>query len=305
MNTLLAVDPDRATDALARPPAAATSRHCGFQYRSSHTYWPAGCVVAKVLAPTSRGAAGWVGPGRPAADLGRTQAVRVRSRRPRRRGMRAADVESMRERSRPLGPRAGAYPVADYGVPAPLTERGFVVDAVRVERLGFRPVTANMEAEATSTAARGEAVPLFDATIQFAIDGLSWPLRLAYDVDFIAAWPCADGPHPLFYDYLFRAVRVDELVHVRPRDDAADDEEVLVVEAFGVGDNEALARAWCSHWGLSAVVADVGGTWYVARSLVFRLLISSSLACAVREAYAATLTVVVLVDDGLRDVEDG
>lgn len=40
-----------------------------------------------------------------------------------------------------------------------------------------------------------------------------------------------------------------------------DEEKVLVVEAFGVKDNEVLARAWCSHWGLSAVVADVERTW--------------------------------------------
>lgn len=42
-----------------------------------------------------------------------------------------------------------------------------------------------------------------------------------------------------------------------------DDERVLVVDAFGVTDNEVLARAWCANWGLSAVVADVGRTWYV------------------------------------------
>jgi hypothetical protein len=38
-------------------------------------------------------------------------------------------------------------------------------------------------------------------------------------------------------------------------------EKVLVIEAFGVADNEVLARAWCSHWGLGAVVADVERTW--------------------------------------------
>lgn len=44
-------------------------------------------------------------------------------------------------------------------------------------------------------------------------------------------------------------------------EDENDDEKVLVVEAFGVRDNEVLARAWCSHWGLSAVVADIRRTW--------------------------------------------
>ncbi|KAJ8113848.1 hypothetical protein ONZ43_g5053 [Nemania bipapillata] len=68
--------------------------------------------------------------------------------------------------------------------------------------------------------------------------------------------------------------------HTPPEDD--DDEKVLVVEAFGVKDNEVLARAWCSHWGLSAVVADIGKT---------------CMACAIREAYAATLTVVILIEE--------
>jgi hypothetical protein len=66
-----------------------------------------------------------------------------------------------------------------------------------------------------------------------------------------------------------------------PEEDENDDEKVLVVEAFGVRDNEVLARAWCSHWGLNAVVADIRRT---------------CMACAIREAYAATLTVVILVE---------
>lgn len=148
----------------------------------------------------------------------------------------------------------------------------------------------------------------FDASILFAIDTESWPLRLAHDVSFIAAYPCQDGPHPLFFDYNHVVVRADEVVGVRDwgglyggkggvggsapavsygagrpgssgtwgmgarlveRTDGGkklpentdDPEKVLVVEAFGVADNEVLARAWCAHWGLSAVVADVGTTW--------------------------------------------
>lgn len=58
-------------------------------------------------------------------------------------------------------------------------------------------------------------------------------------------------------------------------------EKVLVVEAFGVKDNEVLARAWCAQWGLSAVVAEVGKT---------------CLACAIREAYAGCVNVLILVD---------
>ncbi|POR31128.1 Uncharacterized protein TPAR_08661 [Tolypocladium paradoxum] len=324
MNALIDLDPDPATDELAL--LSHTNPHCGFQYRNSHTYWSASCIVGKVLAPTCRSVAGWVGPGRPTADLGRSQIARIRSRRPRQqqqgRRMGPEDVESMGERSDPLGPPAEAFPVGEYALAQPQMD-GFVVDTVRIELLGFRPVAVAVADET----GRPGGPKLFDATVQFAIDGLSWPLRLMYDVSFISAWPCSDGPHPLFFDYVYKAVRVDELVRVRdwgglyyrqaggslssrsspapppppPNGTAADvdddgedeeehdDEKVLVVEAFGVRDNEALARAWCSHWGLSAVVADIHRT---------------CMACAIREAYAATLTVVILVDDQLYDDEE-
>ncbi len=59
--------------------------------------------------------------------------------------------------------------------------------------------------------------------------------------------------------------------------------EVLVIEALGVSDNEVFARAWCAHWGVSAVVANVKDT---------------CVACAVREAFAACVNVVVLTEGG-------
>ncbi|KAH6885913.1 hypothetical protein B0T10DRAFT_563897 [Thelonectria olida] len=300
MNTLLDLDPDSATDDLAL--LSHVHPNCGFQYRNSYTYWSYSCIVGKVLAPTCHSVAGWVGPARPTSDLGRSKIARIRSRRPKQR-MGPEDVESMGERSDPLGPPQK-------------------FDTVRIELLSLRPAD---RAEET-----GNGPQLYDATVQFAIDGVSWPLRLMYDVSFVAAWPCSDGPHPLFFDYVYTSIRVDAIVGVRdwgnlyggPQihsvrsspgpgmmrgpyrdmfshsfghsrnnshgifdmtgdDEEDDDEKVLVVEAFGVRDNEVLARAWCSHWGLSAIVADVRKT---------------CMACAIREAYAATLTVVILVE---------
>jgi len=183
------------------------------------------------------------------------------------------------------------------------------VDTVRIELLSLRPV---------SDRGPDPGPRWFDAAIQFAIDGVSWPLRLAFDVSFVSAWPCSDGPHPLFFDYAFEVVKADEVIDIRdwgssgadsPRSGHhnrngatpspgaggskqrqqqppvmrdGDDEKVLVVEAFGVPDNEVLVRAWCANWGLAAVVADIRKT---------------CMACAIREAYAATITVVILVED--------
>ncbi|ENH72420.1 hypothetical protein FOC1_g10013076 [Fusarium oxysporum f. sp. cubense race 1] len=324
MNTLLDLDPDSATDNLAL--LSHMHPHCGFQYKNSYTYWSATSIVGKVLAPTCHAVAGWIGPARPTKDLDPTQIARIRSRKPIQR-MSPQDVESMAERSDPLGPAADAYPVEDYQPVRPKGGPEDAIDTVRIELLSLKPADGPGDTPTAAGLSR-----LFDATVQFAIDGVSWPLKLMYDVSFVAAWPCSDGPHPLFFDYVYTSIRVDSIVGVRDwgglyggpqlhsvrsspgpgmmrgpyrdmfsqsfnhnhaplngfmqtgaleEEDENDDEKVLVVEAFGVRDNEVLARAWCSHWGLSAVVADVRRT---------------CMACAIREAYAATLTVVILVE---------
>jgi hypothetical protein len=75
-------------------------------------------------------------------------------------------------------------------------------------------------------------------------------------------------------------------------------DKTLVVEACGVSDNEVFARAWCSYWGVHAVVANIRYT---------------CIACAVREARAACVDIVILTeggregehDQGVADLEPG
>ncbi|KAF7542917.1 hypothetical protein G7046_g10092 [Stylonectria norvegica] len=301
MNTLLDLDPDTATDDLAL--LSHMHPHCGFQYRNSYTY----CRV---------GGAGTadVRPG-PVPDRSDPEPAAEAAAEPGGRGVYGRAV-------RPTGPPADSFPVDEYTLATPRLDE--VVDTVRIELLSLK--SADRPDETTLTVGGPR---LFDATVQFAIDGASWPLRLMYDVSFVSAWPCSDGPHPLFFDYVYMPIKVDAIVGVRDwgglygggpgaqsvrsspgpglmqgaahrarfgsgmfgdgaaakagmnNDEDEDEEKVLVVEAFGVRDNEVLARAWCSHWGLSAVVADIRKT---------------CMACAIREAYAATLTVVILVE---------
>jgi hypothetical protein len=274
MNTL--VDCDRDSDL-----GTLTHIHpqCGFQYRST-TYWSSTCIVGKVLAPQCREIAGWIGPAISAPDLERVQIVNIRQRRPRQR-VSPKEVKSMTVRSDPLGPPPStqSYPVKEYQLVLPDLEE--IPNTVRIEKLALKPVPSG-------TAPKEKSLPdsrLYDACIQFAIDGSSWPLRLSFDVSYICAYPCAGGPHPLFYDYVYKAVKVDEILTIKnwgslsnvtnlslsvgdsseqisnAKRDENDTERVLVVEAFGVPDNEVLARAWASHWGLSAIVASVHKTW--------------------------------------------
>ena len=65
--------------------------------------------------------------------------------------------------------------------------------------------------------------------------------------------------------------------------------KVLVIEALGVSDNEVFARAWCAHHGLSALVANIKET---------------CMACAIREAYAACVSVVILTQGGRETEKD-
>lgn len=288
MNTLIDTDPDEATDELAL--LSHVHPNCGFQYRNSYTYWTTSCIVGKVLAPTCQSLAGWVGPACPTSDLGRSQIARIRARKPKQ-ILQREDVESIAERSDPLGPPSEIYPVEEYVLVTPEYNVGAVPYTARVELLTLRQAPL-----VDPTPVPGPK--LFDATIQVAVDGVSWPLRLAYDVSFLSSWPCSDGPHPLFFDYIYRSIPADEILRVKDwgglykkntagmrsarstplpmaqggnglagaMGDAdgiqqQDEEEVLVIEAFGVPDHEVLARAWCAHWGLNAIVADVGKTW--------------------------------------------
>lgn len=308
MNTLIDIDRD------ASPNLAMLTHmfpNCGFQYKSQ-TYWSSSCIVGKVLAPTCKEIGGWIGPGPPVSELQPSKIARIRQRRPRKR-LEGIDVSSMTERSLPLGPPAKSYPVSEYSLLLPDLDPDSTVDLIRIETLFLKPIP-NPALTSSPDSDKKSRPATYDACIQFAVDGQSWPLRLSYDVTFILACPCKDGPHPLFFDYAFQTAKVDTILRIRDwggmnargslggshsaqsvnskspdrKEEEPDEEKVLVVEAFGVPDNEVLARAWCVHWGLSALVADVERT---------------CVGCAVREAYAACVNVVILVEGsgGLSD----
>lgn len=305
----------------------------GFQYRAN-TYWSAQCIVGKVLG-AARGVtqvAGWIGPCIYTPDLKRTECVRIRQQESPDPKLTPKDVESIDVRTNPLGPKETSYPIEDYEVPMPDTDE--VTDVIRMEKLSFVP------ARDQPPARQGPLAPLlFDAAIYFACGGESWPMKLRYDVDFIHAFPCHQGPHGercpslyqiqtyidgfffqvLFYDFSYQAIKIDdglvditdwgrqsghttrppvspssmsskksmalttttvELAHMQVK-------KVLAIEALGVSDNEVFARAWCAHHGHSAIVANIKET---------------CMACAIREAYAACVSVVIFTEGG-KDTE--
>lgn len=292
----------------------------GFQYGGC-TYWYFENIVGKVLGAL-RGVNqdyGWVGPCIPSDDLFPLQTVLIHAEdvpvKPSK-----SRVRRIAARSAPLGPPAPRYPVRDYILPLPDTST--IVDSVRIQKLALNPHSL----PPPSSSATNDPTT-YDAALVFAVENQVIPVRLRYNVSFIHAPPCRDGPHPLFWDYAYQAIKVDELLlDLRswngvsvddpqpPRSDndgsassyssftssssgasgsaystdtmkkkkkktPLGPESVLVVEAFGVEDNEVLARAWAAHIGFSAVVARGGET---------------CVACAVRMAYAASVDMVIL-----------
>lgn len=61
----------------------------------------------------------------------------------------------------------------------------------------------------------------------------------------------------------------------------------MVIRAFGSAVNDVFARAWCSYMGLLAVIAESKKT---------------CVACAIRNAYAACIAVVIMIDGKDREV---
>jgi hypothetical protein len=187
MNTLIDCDRDTG-DALKY----LTHMHCaaGFQYRAN-TYWSSQCIVGKVLG-AARGVtqvAGWVGPCIYTPELKRTESVRIKQLECLDAKLTPTDVEHMDDRTNPLGPAEASYLIEDYEVPMPDTEDA--TDVIRIEKLSFSPT----KEQPTSSRQAAGAPLVFDAAISFACGGESWPMKLIYDVNFINAFPCHQGPH--------------------------------------------------------------------------------------------------------------
>jgi hypothetical protein len=261
----------------------------GFQYHNS-SYWHWECIVAKVMTAAEgvNQVDGWVGPVYYSISLAKTQCVAINQYTPPH-GLHRSDVRTIEVRSDPLGPTADYYPVSDFSLPHRNSEP--------ITTIQFRRVEFKRKDNAQNS--------VYDSCVIFAITGpvpFSIPIRLRYNVSFIAAPPCNYGPHVLCHEYAYLIAPVDQIwrlnfwgggcvcrldrkgpncKHRIGYPELFDEESVLVIRAFGAADNDVFARAWCSYMGLSAVVAEGKET---------------CVACAVRNAYAACIAVVIMID---------
>ncbi|TEY70409.1 hypothetical protein BOTCAL_0104g00200 [Botryotinia calthae] len=214
MNTLIDCDEDGGVDLGGLTHMYPNS---GFQYRGS-TFWASTSIVGKVLAPTCQEIAGWVGPALASTDIERTQVLRIRQRvTPQ--VITKTDVLSMRVRSDPLGPPDPGdpvYPVSEFVLPK-LDLVSPPIDNIRIEKLAFEVAKPNQQLDGGSpkrSSEIGKRPPTYDACVVFARKGQSHWLRLAHDVSFITTYPCSNGPHPLFFDYVYKIARMNQLLDI-------------------------------------------------------------------------------------------
>ncbi|KAL8807078.1 MAG: hypothetical protein Q9182_000911 [Xanthomendoza sp. 2 TL-2023] len=259
----------------------------GFQYLG-FTYWYWESIAGKVLGAMhgSKSIAGWIGPCMHTADLESLQCIRLHHKPPKDR-IKDRNLDPMIARSSPLGPAKARYPLGEFALVLP--DYSSIVGTVRVEKLAMN----------NPTPCDSKFSDEYQAAVRFTVNNTLYTMCLQYDVSFIAAAGCWAGPHVLHRSYAYKTVRLDELItitawagmsaetdgQVAPLadwDDRSVDTTVLVIQAYGKPDNAVLARAWCAHLGLSAVVADTKH--------------HTCIACAVREAYAACVAVAIITD---------
>jgi hypothetical protein len=204
MNSLIDCDEDTGVDLSYLTHVHAS---CGFQYRAN-TYWSYKCVLGKVLG-ASRGVrqvSGWIGPCQFSPDLGRAQCVLlpIDTVPPSSRHLTRHDVDHMDINGDPLGPHElDDYYVRDFELPMlPEVESD---DTLRMQKIAFHEIP-----DKDVRLDRKKKSKVCSAAVVFAVSGHNVPVRLRFDVDFICAAPCENGPHPLFWGYKMRMVRVED-----------------------------------------------------------------------------------------------
>ena len=293
-----------------------TPSNFGFQYRGS-TYWYWESIVGKVIG-ASRGVKqdhGWIGPCFQSGDLMKLQTLLIYSALPTR-YLTRSKVKNMAARTAALGPPTDSYPVDEFVLPLP--DFGNMVDWVRIQKLAFKHHSDPKSATDPTTyraavvfAVKDQTIPVrlrYDvsfiyvppckgqhvlfwdyayetANVDDLLDLCSWN-----GVELLKKPPGETSP-PSPSSESASEVPAAEKSPVeagssssspsssKSTNGTADVESVLVVEAFGVADNEVLARAWASHVGFSAVIANVKET---------------CMACSIRAAYAVAVPMVIL-----------
>ena len=291
MRSLIDCDPRVNSD---QPGFKEMYANLGFQYDGS-TYWYWQCIVGKILGACKgvKQDYGWIGPCLTTKDVNRRHSILIQAEKPMN-SMTKSYAKSMSARTAALGPPTDNYLVNEFILPLP--NLGNTVDSVSFLELKL------FDHVMPSDPSQPEQ---YSASLGFAIDcKIGW-MRLRYDVSFISCPPCK-GKHLLFWDYVYEIVDIVHLLTqqvswngVSIRDPTPADathkekalgtnrevpESILVVEAYGKEDNEVMARAWASHIGFSAVVANVNQT---------------CMACSIRMAYAACVPMLILTNRGL------
>ena len=275
----------------------------GFQFHVS-TYWYSGGIVGKVLAALSgvQEIAGWITACPPAFAGSKIKRVHVFCHEVQHR-FSSLDVRNMIIRTAPLGSLTPdnilrTCRIGDYHMPESKAEPHGDIDFQEL-------ILTNRSDEEGHLCLQDfgfEDPYLHLAAVSFTIGSETVELGLKYNVSFISAYTCSNGPHPIHGpSYPYRIIDIHYLHNIeewghadanehysisadqkkgKPNKSAIQTppERVLVIECC-TADAHVLARAWCANLGLNAIVARSSTT---------------CLACAIRAAYAAQVSVVIM-----------
>ncbi|KAI9809265.1 MAG: hypothetical protein M1825_002556 [Sarcosagium campestre] len=265
----------------------------GFVY-DVHSWWSHKCIVGRVFAPLdgSSECAGWIYcPDAPASHPDgwieiHTEPIDRKGRQPR-----ILDAEAMARESSVKGSEVNGGPLwpGDMTLPVDPPWDADVL-CVSAPSLTLRPRSSGAEASSSNGSCQLAA---FTCTLTFETSTRDLTLDLDGASTFISAFPCHPHPpseptshlpaHPLHKSQAYQLLPLTALVSTGSEVNVlAGEGGVKVVDARGAVAHQILARASCSRWRVDAVIARVGTT---------------CIACAVREALALGVGVVLRVGD--------
>ena len=249
------------------------------------SYWHLNCIVGKVLGPHPDvwQVGDWICGIKLRTYSSDHRFIRI-AQIPTQHTIQECDIEKLTDHSNPAGDSKAVYSIEEFEIPV----ISFNTNLDHVQFLSAKFAHCYDEQDST----------LHYAHLRFLIGGHKCYRPLRYNVDFVGACVCHNGPHPLHKKYLYKTIKAKKLIrlnawgHANVDDEYEPDcdtlpesaiervpERVLVITASHA-DEEILARAWCSNLGLSAIVGN--------------LTRSNCSACIIRQAFISRTSVIIL-----------
>ena len=258
------------------------------------SYWHASCIVGRVLGPHHNAyqVADWICGIEVPKQRQLPPIVRI-VQNPTRHTLEKYHIDAFAYDSNPAGHSKSSYASDEFESPIITFDTDQFVEFISLDLAEYD--------DQIDTA-------LYNASLCFVVHCEEINLSLRYNVSFIEAYHCGTTKHVLHEKFPYDCVKASMLTEYwcwghadvdEPCNPGQEEftcsatevppERVLVVEAYRL-DEQILARAWCAHIGLSAIVGNISR--------------GTCAACAIRQAFVSHVSVVILTVDELQIIGD-